>query len=324
VKPLLIFLLIAAGSVAQSRPRVFVGDSQSWEIQAVSSGSLRGSLSSSSSGNTTGTLSGQQSGRMAGGARPQTAEVIKTFGEKCPAVIVTANADMADFFVLAEHEGGKGLLLKDNKIVVFARNGDTLFSTSARSMGSAVEGACKAITSSPRNVAALPTNVRTTAWWPPFPLAGVSLVIGMDRSEATKQLSANAELRPLFDVGGQVSFEIYEKASPASPDKRLGQVIFKNGKLSFASRQWFFKNQAPEAEAVGEAILGAAQSAATADNNNCKVNMYVRRTPEGEENEVRIICGSRMISIMPSRSGKFGPGLTVMESVFAPGEVQAY
>ena len=66
-------LLIAISVAAQEekpKPRVFITDSHSWEIaggfaanQDTAAGSVRG------------------------GARPQTAEVVKTFGEKCEGVI---------------------------------------------------------------------------------------------------------------------------------------------------------------------------------------------------------------------------------------------
>ena len=48
------------------RARVFITDSQSWSIAAQSGGA-----------------GGTFGGTMAGGARPQTAEIIKTFGERC-------------------------------------------------------------------------------------------------------------------------------------------------------------------------------------------------------------------------------------------------
>jgi hypothetical protein len=50
-------------------------------------------------------------------------DVIKTFRESCP-LTVTANCDNADFIVLLDHEGGKGLARKDNKVAVFKKDGD--------------------------------------------------------------------------------------------------------------------------------------------------------------------------------------------------------
>ena len=108
--------------------RVYVSDSQSWEV----SGGW-------------GASNGSGGGHESGGARPQTAEIIKTFGEKCPEVIVTNNKDRANYAVILDHEGGKGYLRRDNKVAVFTRDGDAIFSHSTASLGNAVKDACAAI-----------------------------------------------------------------------------------------------------------------------------------------------------------------------------------
>jgi len=108
--------------------RVFITDSQSWEV--------RGGWGASG---------GAGGGAEAGGARPQTAEIIKTFTERCPEVIVTNKQGMANYAVTVDHEGGKGLIRKDNKVAVFRRSGDAILSKSTRELGSAVKDACTAI-----------------------------------------------------------------------------------------------------------------------------------------------------------------------------------
>lgn len=79
----------------------------------------------------------------------QTAEIIKTFNQRCPEVIVTSNLQKAQFAITLDHEGGKGYLRHRNKIVVFNRDGDVIFSDSTRELGNSVKDACKAILSSP-------------------------------------------------------------------------------------------------------------------------------------------------------------------------------
>src|SRR5438034_8773997 len=115
--------------LAAEKPRVFITDSKSWEI----------------SGGVGGTQDGF-GGASKGGARPQTAEIIKTFGERCPDVVVNNKQEKADYVVLLDHEGGKSLLRKDNKVAVFNRGGDSILSHSTRSLGSSVQDACNAIT----------------------------------------------------------------------------------------------------------------------------------------------------------------------------------
>ena len=80
------------------KARVFITDSQSWSIAGQSGGG-----------------GGAFAGAMAGGARPQTAEIIKTFGERCPQVMVNNIQARADYIVLLDHEGGKGILRHKNE-----------------------------------------------------------------------------------------------------------------------------------------------------------------------------------------------------------------
>ena len=111
------------------RPRVFVTDSQSWSIGGASGGG-----------------SGGGGGYVAGGARPQTAEIIKTFGERCPKVVTNNRLEKADYVVILDHEGGKGALRHKNKVAVFNHvSGDSIVSKSTLSLGGSVQDACEAI-----------------------------------------------------------------------------------------------------------------------------------------------------------------------------------
>ncbi len=123
------------------KPRIYITDSQSWET--------RGGWGVSGTRNADGSGSVAGGGYEAGGARPQTAEIIKTFNQRCPEVIVTSNPQKAQFAVTLDHEGGKGYLRHRNKIVVFNRDGDAIFTDSTRELGNSVKDACKAILSSP-------------------------------------------------------------------------------------------------------------------------------------------------------------------------------
>ena len=75
---------------------------------------------------------------------------MKTFGERCPACIVTMKKERADYIVVLEHEGGKKLARRDNKVVIFNKDGDSIYSGSTRSLGNSVKDACEAITNSRR------------------------------------------------------------------------------------------------------------------------------------------------------------------------------
>jgi PEGA domain len=133
MRHVLIFLLFASTLLAQTsdaeKPRVFITDSQSWSI-AGSGGGANGVYGSA----------------VAGGARPQTAEIIKTFGQRCPQVIVNNKQEKTNYVVLLDHEGGKGALRHKNKVAVFNRvSGDSIVSKSTLSLGGSVQEACEAI-----------------------------------------------------------------------------------------------------------------------------------------------------------------------------------
>jgi len=79
-------------------------------------------------------------------ARPQTAEIIKTFGERCPQVVTNNIQANTDYVVVLDHEGGKSFLSHRNKVAVFNRvSGDSVVSKSTLSLGGSVQTACEAI-----------------------------------------------------------------------------------------------------------------------------------------------------------------------------------
>ena len=97
----LVLLLFTVGPTVQGntektsdRTRVFITDSQSW---AVSGGFV---------------IFNGGGGGVRGGARAQSAEIMKTFGKPCPENTVTLKQEQADFIVLLDHEGGKHWIRK--------------------------------------------------------------------------------------------------------------------------------------------------------------------------------------------------------------------
>lgn len=128
---ILLAALLQVAFSAQEVPklRVYIEQSDSWAV----------------TGGLGGTDDGFGGGTQ-GGARPQTAEIIKTFGKRCPSVIITMKKDRADYVVLLQHEGGKDMVSRDNKYVVFDGEGDAIASGSTRTLGNAVKDACSAIT----------------------------------------------------------------------------------------------------------------------------------------------------------------------------------
>ncbi len=123
---------------ADNQLLIYVSDSDSW--------SMSGGFAGGGSG---------AAGVSTGGARPQTAEIIKTFGERCPDLKATMEKEKADYFIVLDHEGGKtfGLVRKDNKVVVFDSTGTSIYSGSTRSLGNAVKDSCNEIRKRERTLA---------------------------------------------------------------------------------------------------------------------------------------------------------------------------
>ncbi len=124
----LVLAVVSLVAMAAEKPRVFITDSDSWQITGGAGGGANAAA-----------------GAVKGGARPQTVEIMKTFSKRCSEITVTLKQERADYIVLLDHEGGKSALSKDNKVAVFNKDGDMIHSGSTRSLGNAVKNACKAI-----------------------------------------------------------------------------------------------------------------------------------------------------------------------------------
>ncbi|MBV9084770.1 MAG: hypothetical protein JOZ62_19000 [Acidobacteriaceae bacterium] len=131
-KPICMLLPVALAvlGAAAEKPRVFITESASPQLSGDATvGDAKGSLA------------------FVGGTSPQNVEVIKAFVQHCPAVTVTANRDKADYVVRLDHEPISPItpFVRDNKVAVFDKDQDLVFSNSTRTLGSAVRGACAAI-----------------------------------------------------------------------------------------------------------------------------------------------------------------------------------
>jgi hypothetical protein len=107
-------------NLQMGKPRVFVqGSNDAWSINY-----------------------GKNSGT--GGSHPQTVELMKTFGQSCSNITVTNNPEAAEYTVTFQRESSK-VWRRDNKMVVFNRAGDMIYSASTRELGNAVRGFCRGL-----------------------------------------------------------------------------------------------------------------------------------------------------------------------------------
>ena len=122
--------LNAQGQVGSEPIRIFVMESKSWAMSGVGVA-----------------VEGSGGGGLQGGAKPQTAEIMKTISKRkeCQGIIVTINRERADYILMLDRVGGRGTVLKDNKMALFNRDGDMVTSSSTVMLGNAVKDACLAI-----------------------------------------------------------------------------------------------------------------------------------------------------------------------------------
>ena len=121
-----------AGSV--QKPRVFVTETTAPQVSGDAAlGDAKGSLA------------------FTGGTSPQNVEVMKAFVRYCPAVVVTGNREKADYLVQLDHDAINPTtpFVHGNKVAVFDKDEDLIYSNATRVLSSAVKGACTAITSGP-------------------------------------------------------------------------------------------------------------------------------------------------------------------------------
>ena len=82
-----------------------------------------------------------------GGTSPQNVEVMKAFVRYCPAVVVTASREKADYIVRLDHDpiSPTTPFVHGNKVAVFNKKEDLMYTNSTRILSSAVKDACAAI-----------------------------------------------------------------------------------------------------------------------------------------------------------------------------------
>lgn len=130
----LLTLVVTGSAIAGQKPRVFITETTAAQASGDAAvGDAKGSLA------------------FSGGTSPQSVEVMKAFARYCPAVIVTANREKADYLVQLDHEAINPTtpFVHGNKVAVFDKKQDLVYSNSTRILSSAVKGACGAIVEEP-------------------------------------------------------------------------------------------------------------------------------------------------------------------------------
>jgi hypothetical protein len=117
------FLALAGSALAEEKPRIFITESVTAEIVADNLAVRKGTS-------------------------PENVEVMKAFLKHCPALTVTSNRDKADFVIRFDREPPSPItpFVKGNKVAVFDRGEDLVYSDSGRYLTRVVRNACTALT----------------------------------------------------------------------------------------------------------------------------------------------------------------------------------
>jgi hypothetical protein len=122
---LLFLCAIGAGSIAfpaAEKPRIFITESGVTEITA-------------------------ENLEVRKGVSSENIEVLKSFLKQCPEIAVTRSRDKADYTVRFDRETPSPItpFVKGNKVAVFDRNDDLIYSESSRYLSGVVKGTCSAL-----------------------------------------------------------------------------------------------------------------------------------------------------------------------------------
>src|SRR5262249_10850853 len=121
-----------AVAFAADKPRVFVTESHPIQVSKSVEGDGRLDFS--------------------GGASKENVEVMKNFVALCPEIVVTSSRDKASYVVRLDHEpiNPTTPFVRANKVAVFNKEEDLIYSGSTRLLKPAVKGACAAILAAER------------------------------------------------------------------------------------------------------------------------------------------------------------------------------
>ena len=84
---------------------------------------------------------------LTGPTTSENIEVMKAFQRYCPAVSITADRERADYIVRLDRESPSPItpFVRGNKVAVFNRDADLVYTSSSRTLAPAVKGACGAV-----------------------------------------------------------------------------------------------------------------------------------------------------------------------------------
>jgi hypothetical protein len=149
-----------------------------------------------------------------------------------------------------------------------------------------------------------------------LPLGAVRLSIGMDQKEALDKLGKLYTAMDQPHMGAN-SFSIVSGKVPNLTF--IGLVTFREGKLTWMSRDWGSFTRSSNPNDYGSALFAAIEGATSASGSMVRVDTKVTRAPELEIKQIDFVFSDRKITtlITESRSKNYNSGMSISELVSA-------
>lgn len=128
-------------------------------------------------------------------------------------------------------------------------------------------------------------------------LGSVTVWLGMPRQEVVKRCASAG-----YSVTGPGDELEIRDSEKLTTDSHIFKVVFKNDRVTYASRNWYESNAS-----LFDAVLGALEQLGDV-RGGCSVAHHQDKTPDKAFERVDITCGFRRVRIV---SGKFGNGESV-------------
>ena len=125
-----VLALVVLTAAAAEKPRIFITEGGATQLSGEASiDDTKGQLN------------------LMGGTSPQNVEVMRAFSKQCPGVTVTSNREKADFVVRFDRDEVSPItpFIRGNKVAVFNKSEDLVYSNTSRFIAPSVKGACEAI-----------------------------------------------------------------------------------------------------------------------------------------------------------------------------------
>ena len=143
-------------------------------------------------------------------------------------------------------------------------------------------------------------------------LGGVALRLGMKEEYVLSSLGENFDIDRPQAVGSPLSvgpskhfrpitakdakwFGVFRREAPHFWE---GTVVFSNGKLVAASRDWLVSNKKSTGIEMVEAIFGVVARITKSGPRDCRIDSEIRMAPGAEVKTTFIICGSWSVQIL--------------------------